>query len=121
MKYYSLLVGLLLGATNLQAQTPATLQSEINTLKAQLVISHATNLAQIAQIAALQRQVNLIASNPALQLGPFVQVDPNPENGVTGPNIVFSGANVHIVSGGGAGVVDQTGKGNLIIGYDLPP
>jgi hypothetical protein len=50
-------------------------------------------------------------------------VDPNPEIGVIGPNIIFSGANIHIVSGSGA-TNDNfffTGLGNLIIGYDEDP
>ena len=39
------------------------------------------------------------------------------ENGVKGPNIVISGANVHIESGSG-NTSDTTGLGNLIVGYD---
>jgi hypothetical protein len=84
-----------------------------------------------AQVAALQSQVNnlqsqlaAVQSNNALKLGPFVDVDANPENGVAGPNIKFSGANIHILSGSNA--TDDnlshggslTGLGNLIIGYD---
>jgi hypothetical protein len=70
------------------------------------------------------QQLAAVQSNKALALGPFVSVDPNPEVGVIGPNIIFSGANIHIVSGSGAtnDMVDQggtpTGLGNLIIGYD---
>jgi hypothetical protein len=85
-----------------------------------------------AQVADLQNQVNsLQASNTTLQnqlanaknvlaLDPFVSVDPNPEIGVIGPNIIFSGANVHIVSGSGAtdDHGNPTGLGNLIIGFD---
>ena len=86
------------------------LEAEIVALQKEIAQIQSTN-------AALQRQVNLIASNPSLQIGPFVSVDPNPENGVTGPNIVFTGANLHIVNGAlGTGKVN--GLGNLIIGYD---
>jgi hypothetical protein len=83
-----------------------------------------------AQVAALQDQVNTlqgqlaaIRSNHALLLGPFVNVDPNPEIGVIGPNIIFSGANIHIVSGSGStdDNGNPTGLGNLIIGYDEDP
>jgi trimeric autotransporter adhesin len=83
-----------------------------------------------AQVAALQHQVNTlqsqlatVQSNNALLLGPFVTVDPNPEIGVIGPNIVFSGANIHIVSGSGATNDNSNfkGLGNLIIGYDEDP
>jgi hypothetical protein len=34
-----------------------------------------------------------------------------------GPNVIFQGANIHIVSGSGA-TVDSTGLGNLVIGYN---
>jgi hypothetical protein len=72
----------------------------------------------------LQEVLARVRSNNALKLGKFVTVDPNPENGVRGPNITFKGANIHIVSGSGA--TDDnipiggtpTGLGNLIIGYD---
>ncbi len=89
-------------------------------LEAEIVALH-KEIAQVKSTnAALQRQVNLIASNPALQLGPFVSVDPNPENNVIGPNIVFKGANIHIESGSGA--TDDNGAllslGNLFIGYN---
>jgi hypothetical protein len=77
-----------------------------------------------SQVEALQDQLAAVQSNNALKLGKFVTVDPNPENGVRGPNITFKGANIHIVSGSGA--TDDnlshggtlTGLGNLIIGYD---
>jgi hypothetical protein len=64
-----------------------------------------------------------VQSNHALALGPFVSVDPNPEIGVIGPNIIFSGANIHIVSGSGTtnDNGNPTGLGNLIIGYDEAP
>jgi hypothetical protein len=39
-----------------------------------------------------QAQLTAIENNPALALGPFVSVDPSPEQGVPGPNIIFSGA-----------------------------
>jgi hypothetical protein len=77
-----------------------------------------------SQVNSLQTQLATVQSNKALKLGPFVDVDPNPENGVIGPNIKFTGANIHILSGSGA-TDDKlshggtlTGLGNLIIGYD---
>jgi len=75
------------------------------------------------QVTTLQTQLAAVQSNHALLLGPFVTVDPNPEIGVIGPNITFSGANIHIVSGSGR--TDDNGNplglGNLIIGYDDDP
>ena len=71
-------------------------------------------------MAALQSR--LAASKDVLDLQPYVRVDLAVENGVRAPNVVFSGANVHIVSGSGA--TDDNGNalglGNLIIGYDEP-
>ena len=68
----------------------------------------------------LQNQLAAVQSNHALALGPFLNVNPGSEVGVAGPNITFSGANVHIVSGSGA--TDDGGNprglGNLILGYD---
>ena len=68
-------------------------------------------------------QSQLANAKNVLALDPFVSVDPNPESGVIGPNIIFKGANIHIVSGSGA-TNDRgtpTGLGNLIIGYDEDP
>jgi hypothetical protein len=91
--------------------------AEIAELKAQVA-------ALQSQVKTLQTQLAAVQSNNALKLDKFVTVDPNPENGVKGPNIKFTGANIHILSG--SGVTDDhlstggslTGLGNLIIGYD---
>jgi hypothetical protein len=96
--------------------TPAQAQGvahEIAELKAQVA-------ALQSQVQTVQTELAAVQSNNALKLGPFVDVDPNPENGVIGPNIKFTGANIHILSG--SGETDDggslTGLGNLIIGYD---
>jgi hypothetical protein len=73
------------------------------------------------EVASLKTQLAAVQSNKALLLGSYVTVDPNAENGVAGPNIVFTGANIHIVDGSGA--TDDhggtaLGLGNLVIGYD---
>jgi len=92
-------------------------------LEAKVESLQATVSALESQIATLQSQFAAVQSNHALLLGPFVNVDPNPEIGVIGPNIVFSGANIHIVSGSGAtnDNFSATGLGNLIIGYNEDP
>jgi FtsZ-binding cell division protein ZapB len=107
----------------------ADLQNEVNGLQT----SNAKLQSQVNSLEAsntkLQRQLTAIQSNHALALGPFVSVDPNPEIGVVGPNITFSGANIHIVSGSGStddGMLNNpnatlSGLGNLIIGYDEDP
>jgi hypothetical protein len=53
-------------------------------------------------------------------LAPFVSVTTTAANGVAGPNVWFTGANVHVVSGSGTTYDggSLTGLGNLIIGYD---
>jgi len=104
----------------LQAQV-AALQSAVSTLQT-------ANTDQQNEINSLQTsntalQNQLAHAKNVLALDPFVSVDPNPEIGVIGPNIIFSGANIHIVSGSGR--TDDNGNprglGNLIIGYDDDP
>jgi hypothetical protein len=107
-----------------------TLQSTVSALESQVDTLEAGNTTLQKEINSLktsntrlQSQLVAVQSNHALALGPFVRVDPNPEIGVIGPNIIFSGANIHIVSGSGS--TDDhgtpTGLGNLIIGYDEDP
>jgi hypothetical protein len=126
--------------TALQAQV-AALQSAVSTLQTansdqqneikSLQTSNAKLQNQVNSLqtsnTTMQKQLAAVQSNHALALGPYVSVDPNPENGVIGPNIKFTGANIHILSGSGA--TDDnffhggslTGLGNLIIGYDEAP
>jgi trimeric autotransporter adhesin len=106
----------------LQAQV-AALRDQVNTLQtANTNLQNEINSLQ-ASNTALQTQLASVQSNHALLLGPFVSVDPNPKIGVIGPNIIFSGANIHIVSGSGRtdDNGNPTGLGNLIIGYDEDP
>jgi uncharacterized coiled-coil protein SlyX len=106
----------------LEAKVSALSQT-ISALESQVASLQTSNTALQGKIKALQTQLAAVQSNNALLLGPFVSVDPNPEIGVIGPNIIFSGANIHIVSGSGA-TDDKgktTGRGNLIIGYDEDP
>jgi hypothetical protein len=83
-----------------------------------------------AQVAALQKQVTTLETrlaavqgNKALGLGPFVSVVSGLVDGVNGPHIYFTGANIHIVSGSGStgDNGNPLGLGNLIIGYDEDP
>jgi polyhydroxyalkanoate synthesis regulator phasin len=115
--------------------TDTTLQNRVNADATQITALQ-TNVTALqnqcssdtSQITALQNQLAAVQKNNALLLGPFVSVDPNPENGVAGPNITFTGANIHIVSGSGAtddhrfSGGSSSGLGSLIIGYDeVPP
>lgn len=70
-----------------------------------------------SQVSSLQTALATVQANPVLSLGPYVSVDPNPENGLKGPNVIVKAANVHIESGSGS-TVDTTGLGNLVVGYD---
>jgi len=87
-----------------------TLQGQVATLQTALTTAN-------SKITTLQTALTAVQGNNALALGSFVSVDTAAENGLKGPNIVISGANVHIESGSGA-TVDTTGLGNLVVGYD---
>ena len=70
------------------------------------------------ELTALQGQLVTV-----LALAPFLNLDPNVLNGLTGPHVIFEGVNVHIRSG--TGTTDDggtlTGLGNLVVGYNEPP
>jgi hypothetical protein len=104
-------------------QQVVSLQIAASNLQKQLTTLEAANAAQAAIITSLQstqKTVNTIAANPVLQLGSYVYLDMGAENFVTGPNIVFHGANVHVVSGSGVTADSNSGLGNLIVGYCEP-
>lgn len=77
-----------------------------------------------AQITALQKQVQTLQmalaskqAQNAFALGQYVSVTQQSQYGVRGPNVIFGGVNVHIRSGSGR-TVDNSGLGNLVVGYD---
>ena len=80
------------------------------------------------QVAALTAAVAAIESNNVLDLGPYVRVEEDEINDLSGPHVIFEGANVHVRSGAGAtaegcGLVEPpcptlTGLGNLVVGYN---
>lgn len=81
------------------------------------------------QIAILQSQVASLQSslrnvtNFVNELSPFITVDLSEpkQDGLNGPRVIFSGANVQIVSGSGStndGGGALVGLGNLVIGYN---
>src|ERR1700722_4743755 len=117
-----------ISALQTSAAKIATLQNQVAALQATVTKNQTVATGQYVQVNDLQlalsnqqAQLTTIENNPALLLGPFVTVDPSPENGVAGPNIVITGANVSIVNGSGQTSV-VNGTGNLIIGYnELPP
>jgi hypothetical protein len=122
---------------------PGTLQTEIDALKTQVsqltaTVSQLTGTntslqtalrTALTEINALQGRVVTLEAKPSggvLNLEKYVTINTNPINGVAGPHILITGANVHVRSG--AGATDDrlsvggslTGLGNLIIGYNEP-
>ena len=54
-------------------------------------------------------------------LGTYVSVSTGNLNGLAGPHVIFSGANVHIRSGHASrDSFTENGRGNLIVGYNEP-
>lgn len=103
-----------------------SLETSVNTLLSADSTMLATLQAAQTQIAVLQAKVATLESQGQSSgnsdLAKYVTVDPNPINGVNGPHIIFTGANVHIRSGSGAtdDNGNPTGLGNLILGYNEP-
>jgi hypothetical protein len=89
------------GGRSFVASTPMPVRAEDNDkdIRAEITALQAQVASLQSTVSALQTQLAAVQSNHALLLGPFVNVDPNPEVGVIGPNIIFSGANIHIVGG----------------------
>lgn len=68
-----------------------------------------------ARIAALESALADLQARLA-----YVSIDANTINGLAGPHVIFTGANVHVRSGSGYTDDDSTltGLGNLIVGYN---
>jgi len=94
-------------------------QGEIATLKTKLAAAEADiALLDPAAVSALDIRLDVVEGNNALKLGPYVDVVTSTLNGVVGPNILFTRANVHVRSGSGNTRGLLNGLGNLIIGYN---
>jgi hypothetical protein len=102
-----------------QSQITA-LQSTVSALQNTVSNLQTSNTALQNEVSVLQSSVSTLQQHAVFALDPFVSVDPNPENGVKGPHVIFKGANIHIVSGSGTSWdnFNPTGLGNLIIGYN---
>jgi hypothetical protein len=69
-------------------------------------------------VQGLQSQLASANAQNAFALGQFVTVDTKDTiNGLKPPHIIFSGGNLHVQSGSGK-TLDDTGLGNLVVGYD---
>ncbi|MCX5852273.1 MAG: hypothetical protein NT072_09505 [Deltaproteobacteria bacterium] len=107
--------------------TPEELQKQIDELKAQVATLTAAldaeRAAREAQDTYLLGEIDAVTvPQSLLDLAPYVSVNPDAMNEINGPNVVFSGVNVHIQSGAGYtwdySHGPLTGLGNLIMGYN---
>jgi TolA-binding protein len=112
------------------------LQTKVTSLTAANTALQSQLQAAVTQVGLLQTRVTALETNSGggstsklAFLQQYLTLDPNPINGLPGPHLIFTGANVHIRSG--AGFTDHTqaansgsfaGLGNLIVGYnEVPP
>lgn len=109
--------------TGLQSDM-ATAQTDITSVQAGLAGAN-TNIVSLqsgmtsaqTDIGTLQTDMTTVQSNKVLELAPYVSVDTNVLEDLSGPHIIFTGANIHIRNG--MDFTDQiNGLGNLIIGYN---
>jgi hypothetical protein len=133
------LVVLLAGGTVANARTPslkklaktvAALQKKVKTQAVTIASQGRTIGAQGQTITAQSQAIasqsstittvqgQLVSAQNVLQLAPYVSVNTSAMNGVAGPNIVFKGVNVHVMSS--TAQEDTSGLGNLIVGWDTP-
>src|SRR5258708_1312931 len=108
----------------LQAEV-AVLQGQVTTLQGKVTALQGQNSTLQGTVTALKTAINSTDAQNAFALGQFVTVDPTDTiNGLAGPHIIFTGANLHVRDGSGATNDNggtPTGLGNLVIGYDEAP
>ena len=98
----------------------ASLEAAVAQLTAALAVETA---ARQAADTALQNAIDAVSTGttvpPVLtELANYVTIDPNTINGLAGPHIIFTGANLHIRNGQGGTYFGANGVGNLIVGYN---
>lgn len=120
------------------AKSVTALQKQVSSLSSKLTLANATITSQGATISTLTSQLStdqgtiatlsgdvarttLRLNNAAslLAIAPYVSLSTAPMNGVAGPNIVFRGVNLHVMSA--TSEQDTSGLGNLIVGWDDMP
>jgi hypothetical protein len=105
----------------LQMQVSA-LETTVNALQSQL--NTEVGLRANAD-SDLQNQIDSLVDEIGIlsDFSQYVSVETEELNGVTGPHVIFTGANIHIRSGGGStwDGGNLTGLGNIIIGYNEIP
>jgi hypothetical protein len=92
-------------------------------LEGQIANEAAGRQALAGTVAALGDSVAPLASlAPLAPLATYVKVETATINGLAGPHVIFSGANVHIQSGHASGdSFTANGRGNLIVGFNEQP
>jgi hypothetical protein len=73
-----------------------------------------------SSLSALRAQLAALQTSGLFALEPYVSVDQTTINGLAGPHVIFTGANLHVRSGSGStedlGV--PLGLGNVVVGYN---
>ena len=108
-----------------QAELDAAIASEANTrgladqaLEGQIANEAAARQALADVVADLGESVAPLASlAPLAPLAAYVSVETGAINGLAGPHVIFTGANVHVRAGSGDSLI-ANGRGNLIVGYN---
>jgi len=75
------------------------------------------------RVAQLEQRIQYLEEQLAavLQMADHLRYEEGPINSLSGPHIIFSGANVHVWNGEGRRAEDINGLGNLLIGYNICP
>jgi len=101
----------------------STLESTTETLKKEnLTLAEKASLLETAA-ATLQVQAASLETRTAGYQAFFDHVTVNPDNinGLDGPHVIFTEANIHIRSGSGRTDDPDSGLGNLVLGYNENP
>jgi len=103
------------------AKTVAALQKKVSA-QATTIAGQGTKITalssdlQMAKQAIASQATTLTSAAPLLAIAPYVSLNAGAMNGVVGPNVVFKGCNVHVMSK--TSETDASGTGNLIVGWD---
>jgi hypothetical protein len=111
--------------TALKAQVDQLTVTNVKLTEANASLQAALKAAQ-DNITAMQVSVDALDKKTAdiIPLGKYVKIDTSMINGVKGPHILITGANVHVRNGSGTtdnNALPYQGLGNLIIGYNESP
>lgn len=77
----------------------AALEAAVATLQAQMATAQSNISTLQTQLTAAQSAISTLQANNALALAPYVSVQAGEINGLGGPHVIFTGANVHLRSG----------------------